>query len=206
MPFVYSNDAQASLSNSIAKDRLSRYIGASNGDVHKAILLYERNLLLSQDLHGVIQPLEIALRNSIHRVITTDIGHPNWYDYIPLRFREQESINDARASLRKWNKTVTSGRVVGELMFGFWTRLMDTGYEKTLWVPHLYKAFPHLAKPDRRKTFARFDSVRLLRNRVAHHEPIIFADLGKEYDNIMEAMEWICPTTSAWIRSTNTFQ
>ena len=36
---------------------------------------HERNTLFSQTLYGVLQPLEIAFRNSIHQVMTGHTGH-----------------------------------------------------------------------------------------------------------------------------------
>ena len=49
----------------------------AKGDLKIAIHLYERNTLFSQGLYGVLQPLEIAFRNSIHRVISRDTGKSN---------------------------------------------------------------------------------------------------------------------------------
>jgi Abi-like protein len=205
MPFVYSDDAQSNLRRSIARDRLSSYVSDCNGDLCKAIQLYERNTLFSQTLYGVLQPLEIAFRNSIHQVMTGHTGHADWYERAPMRTRELESVHEAKANIIRWNNAVTSSRVVAELTFGFWTKLIGREYEKTLWVPHLHRAFPHLRKPDRLKVFSRFDSIKQLRNRIAHHERIISRDLAKDYAEIIETIGWICPTTACWVRSTNSF-
>jgi hypothetical protein len=98
------------------------------------------------------------------------------------------------------------GRVVAELTFGFWTRLISRDYEKTLWVPYLHKALPHLpSRRDRIAVFNRLDSIRGLRNRIAHHEKILSRNLGQDYEDIVETIGWICPTTAAWIHSTATF-
>jgi hypothetical protein len=206
MPFVYSSNALDVLSKTIAKDRLLQYITHSKGDIHKAMMMYERNTVLSQGLYGVLQPLEIAFRNAIHRVMTTDTGKSNWYYYAPLNYREDEAVKAAKANILRWSRAVTPGRMVAELTFGFWLRLLDTSYEKTLWVPHLYKAFPNLSKPDRATIFDRLYSIKTLRNRIAHHEPVIFRNLNQDYSNAIEAIEWICHTTAAWVRATNTFQ
>jgi Abi-like protein len=205
MPFVYSVNAAVDLHRTIARDRLASYVADSKGNIVDAIWLYERNTVFSQALYGVLQPLEIAFRNSIHRVMTADTGHTDWYDRSPLKWREIESVKAAKANIIKWSHAVTSGRVVAELTFGFWTKLIGREYEKTLWVPHLYKAFPHLRRPDRLKVFNRFDSIKVLRNRIAHHERIISRNLSQDYMDIIETLEWICPTTACWVRSTNSF-
>jgi hypothetical protein len=171
-----------------------------------AIALYECNTLFSQGLYAVLQPLEIALRNSLHRTMVAGLARTNWYDVAKLRFRESESVKEAKNNIVKWNNAVTPGRVVSELTFGFWTKLLSREYEKSLWVPHLYRAFPYLKKPDRGIVCSRFDSIKLLRNKIAHHEKIVSRDLGRDFTEIIEAIEWICPTTAAWVRATNTFQ
>jgi hypothetical protein len=41
------------------------------GDIERAIRVYEQNTLLAESLYGVLQGLEIALRNTIHAQLTT---------------------------------------------------------------------------------------------------------------------------------------
>lgn len=205
MPFVYSSDAVSNLQAAISRERIYSYLADTKGDALSALHLYERNTVLSQCLYGIIQPLEIAFRNSIHSVMTADTNHSNWYEYSPLRFAEIEAVKKAKNDITKWNHAITSSRVVSELTLGFWTKLINRDYEKSLWVPHLYKAFPHLQKPDRKTVFDRFDSIRLLRNRIAHHEKIITRNLPKDYWEIIEALDWICPTTASWVVATATF-
>ena len=99
--------------------------------------------------------------------------------------------------------------MVPELSFGFWTSLIAKRYEKLYWVPYLHKCFPGAVE---RKLDASGNlkviavDLRKLRNRIAHHEPIIDFDLAKEYAQIIETISWICPTTSAWVSSTHCFQ
>ncbi len=205
MPFVYNPDALGNLERAIARDRLAPYLGDSKGDLGQAILMYERNTLFCQGLYGVLQPLEIIFRNSVHRTVSVGVGKSNWYDFSFLRTREYESVKEAKANIVRRNTAITPGRVVAELTFGFWTRLISAEYEKTLWVPHLHKAFPYLQKPDRARVFDRLASIKLLRNRIAHHERVLSRDLALDYANILETIEWMCPTTAAWVRSTNTF-
>jgi hypothetical protein len=154
-----------------------------------------------------MQPLEISLRNSIHHVMQQDTGQAHWYDNFPLiQPKEQESIEEAKKNLKRWKKQVTPARVIAELTFGFWVRLSASSYEKTLWVKHLYKAFPEMKPPDRGTAFHRLDMIRTLRNRIAHHEPIFTRSVHQDYLQIVEAIRWICPVTAAWVEATNSFQ
>jgi hypothetical protein len=49
-----------------------------------------------------------------------------------------------------------------------------------------------------RKHFTRpLTPIRILRNRVAHHEPIIYWSLRKHHDRIVELTEWLAPAAAA---------
>jgi hypothetical protein len=43
------------------------------------------------------------------------------------------------------------------------------------------------------------DLLRLLRNRIAHHEPIFQRPLQDEHRSILEIVSWISPEMAAWI-------
>ena len=200
MPFVYSVEAQQTIPEQLTSDRLSVYLARCRGDVNSSILLYEYNTKISALLFGTIQGLEVAFRNSCHEKIQVGLDNPQWYDTITLEERERASVNKAKKTLLLLGKQVTPGRVVAELTLGFWVRLLAPSYEKPIWIPHVYKALPNIPKPDRAAAFARMEHIRKLRNRIAHHEPIFSSDLRTDYMMIMEAVNWICQTTSAWMR------
>jgi hypothetical protein len=42
------------------------------------------------------------------------------------------------------------------------------------------------------------EEVRRLRNRIAHHEPIISRDLVDDFDNIDELIKYRCKDTAIW--------
>ncbi len=78
---------------------------------------------------------------------------------------------------RSGNTTPVPGKVIAEVMFGFWTYLTSNAHEKTIWVPYLHKAYP--GKTDRRKIHQTLYELREFRNRVAHHEPLL---VGSEFE------------------------
>ena len=68
-------------------------------------------------------------------------------------------------------------------------------------------ALLHARKVQRRAATAGFDwpdfsgplaPIRALRNRIAHHEPIIEWDLPKHYAKMIEISGWLCPTAADW--------
>jgi hypothetical protein len=203
MPFTYTLTALNGLETALTIPRLTRYLAHCNGDRQRAIQLYEYNTHISEAMFGVIQPLEIAFRNAIHRVLTNDLGRADWYLSGILQSPESDSITDARGNLARWKKPETPDRIVAELMFGFWVRLLNKKYEKTMWVNHLHKCFPHGPKPDRDKILDRFIKIRDLRNRIAHHEPIFFRNLETDCARVLTSLEWICPTSACWVRATH---
>lgn len=202
MPFVYSEDALHRLDQTISTERLIPYLSMVQGDRNKAIHLYERNTVTSERFYGPLQALEISLRNSIHRTVATGKGRDDWYNETALLDDpEIEMIVNAKSNIQRALKTETPGRVIAELTFGFWLQLMTARYEKTLWVPHIHKCFPKVARPDRNLIYTRFNKIRILRNRVAHHERIIHRNLGIDYQRILEALQWMCPVTAAWVNT-----
>ena len=203
--FRYTPDQIAALELTISPERLSTYVGVAGGDKALAILLYERNILLSEGLYGVLQRLEVALRNAFHDAVAAGLGRRDWYDYAPFSAAESEAVTAAKRKLTQNSKPCTPGRVVAELSFGFWTALTHKRYARQFWDVHLYKAFPH-RRMSHKTAFARLDSLRRLRNRVAHLEPILGRNLHQDLAEIVETMGWICPTSAVWLEQTNTLK
>jgi hypothetical protein len=172
--------------------------------MRQAVHLYERNTALSEALYGLLQGLEVPVRNAMHEVLSTGLGRNDWYDFVAWRVAQQEQIDNAKDGLRKKAKPVTPGGMVAELTFGFWVGLTGPKYSVDLWEQHLYKAFPN-GKLGRKQLNRRLESIRLLRNRVAHHEPILSRDLPKDVERILETIGWMDANTERWVRLTNSF-
>jgi hypothetical protein len=69
-------------------------------------------------------------------------------------------------------------------------------------VPALRKAFPNRPKIEKRKSVQKaINAVRRLRNRVAHHEPILHRKLNDDHALVLKLISWCCPKTSAWVES-----
>jgi len=111
-----------------------------------------------------------------------------------------EQVIKAEGNLKKRKKPVEAGRLVAELNFGFWTSLFNKNYEintkncKTpLWPEFLESVFPLIPSEQRtRKNISqRLDSIRKIRNRVFHYEPIYFLpDLENLHFSIIETIGW----------------
>jgi hypothetical protein len=182
-----------------------------------ALKLYERNTALSEALYGVVQGFEVCFRNRLDSLLSAAHGLA-WFRTVPLRFSQREAIAEAERKLTKNQETVAPARMVSQLTLGFWVALIGGAYEKILWVPHLHLAFPNavqyhplstgerkLVKIPRRDIARRADTIKTLRNRIAHHEAILQISTERTYCEIIEAIHWLCPTTAAWVGQTNCF-
>ena len=188
-------------------ERLYPYVTAANGDKVKALRLYERNTQLSEALYGPLQGLEIVWRNALHIQLTKKFG-PQWFDELKknnlLEFEQLEKIRFAKERLVRMGKPETPGRIVAELSFGFWTALCSKRYMATLWIGCLNK--PFLGKKiGRAMIFLQLDDIRQLRNRVAHHEPILGRNLETDFRTIVDLVRLVCGASAMWIESTSCF-
>lgn len=200
-PYAYGDHNLELLRSSISAARLRRYLALAHGDTAQALRLYMWNTALSEALYGPLQGLEITLRNKIHERLSEAFG-ARWYDAPALRLRhaQQEQIDRAKQALGFQGKPLEPERVVAELNFGFWVGLFGSKYENHLWRPHLRKVFVNAPAPFLRKqAHAALDAIRLLRNRVAHHEPILHRRLPEEHRLILDSIGWLCTTTAAWV-------
>ncbi len=196
--FLYSAPQLDALENALSAERLQPYLSLAKHDRRRAIRLYERNTALSQSLYGVLQGLEITLRNSFHSTLSAKLCTSAWYNSWPLAAPQADQLRRAGVSLLREGKPLDPGRIVAELPFGFWTGLTGPHYAK-LWNLHLAQAFPRRTL-QRTTAHQRLDEIRKLRNRIAHHEPILSRPLQKDFNRILDTVAWICPITARWIR------
>ena len=189
-------------------ERLQPYLHDAGGDKLKALRLYERNTQLSEALYGPLQGLEIVWRNALHIQLTKKFGQ-QWFDELKkqnlLDFEPLDKIQVVKDRLKRTGKAETPGRIVAELSFGFWTSLCSKRYMADLWIGCLNK--PFLGKKiGRAEIFQQLDDTRQLRNRAAHHEPILGRNLEQDFKTIISLVRLVCGASAAWIESTSCFQ
>jgi hypothetical protein len=89
------------------------------------------------------------------------------------------------------------GKVIAELTFGFWPNLISKHFHP-LWSASLHKAFPYAHVP-RRDVHFRLEVIRRLRNRIAHHEPILTSK-NKVYTGFVDQPSISLPDLLQWQR------
>jgi hypothetical protein len=195
--FDYSGKQLEWLHLCLSPERLKPYYVRARGEQWVAFHLYIRNTEISASLYGVVQALEVGLRNVVHVRMSEALGSEEWWDRLPLHDEELNDVAAAKENIRCRQKDVRPGRIVAELSFGFWVKLIAKSYEKQLWVPFLASRFP--AKLSRKALHDRLTSIKELRNRIAHHETLIRRNVVQDYADLTECIGWLSPTLRRWV-------
>jgi hypothetical protein len=194
------------LEKTLSRERLEKYLRATNQDLDAAIALYEKNTRLSEAFYTPLQCLEICLRNSVHETLANVYGE-DWFQNgaAPLNNDSKRMIFDAKEELARSRTYPKTGQVIAELKFAFWVGLLGPQYDGTLWRKTIHKAFLAGGGKPRKIVHSRFNVIRRFRNRVAHHEPIFEKSLSVTHDEIIEAIGWMCRQTAAWTKHHSRF-
>ncbi|MBT2502230.1 Abi family protein [Curtobacterium sp. ISL-83] len=184
--------------------RLSTYLAASGGDRGRAAELYLWANQLGGALHAQIAFVEVAVRNAIDARLaawnSVHGGGPEWTapgaaaEPLYSLLRRQLIEARTRASREAAQRPATHPRrdlapghddVVAQLMFGSWVRIVRPASrdesprrQQLLWHRSLRDAFPNTTGEDsaRHAIGEQLETLRRLRNRVAHHDNLLQVD------------------------------
>lgn len=190
------------IEDALSADRFGTYLGWAQGDRNRAVELYTLNAVLSECLHLPLHMLEVTLRNRVH-IVMSEVHGDSWFDMPEhqLNPTQRDMLAKARQDLANQGKDGTPGRTVAAVTFGFWTAILGKEYEN-LW----QKTLKNIARREdgkglRRKDFTRsLGAIRMLRNRLAHHETVLHWDLPKHHASILQLTAWLSPVAAEWSR------
>lgn len=191
------------LTDALSAERFDTYLNWAGGDQALAERLYTYNVQLSAALYGPLHMQEVALRNMTDRVLIQRHG-PNWFDNPAVLTTAYQTgcIAKARQVLQQTGKTGTRSQIIAELNFGFWSSLFGRQAH------HLWQTLRSIfqARGVQRGAIAQeLRELRLLRNRIAHYEPIIAQPLAQRYASITTLTGWLSPSAAAWIANYSTW-
>ena len=185
------------LENSLSADRLAVY-GQDNPGYRVIAGRYLWNIAVCEAMYAPIHLLEVGLRNGVDHAMRSVVGGgADWYDRVALTPWGRERVFSAKSTISRSGKSVTPGRVIAELPFGFWTAMFESHFESrdARFLPSGIKAtFPLMPKSlhKRKRIKADLDKVRLLRNRIFHHERIIhWQDLAQQHELVRKFIGWL---------------
>lgn len=198
--------------------RVNRYLAATGNSSTRAIKLYKANLRVSQSFHPLLGILEVVLRNRINETLAAHFSDPDWIINQKTGFMVDPSltylhkktgqirtnnfllreIKKAETRLHGLKTPVTSGKIIAEQTFGFWTDLFEAHYYRILKGKQI-KIFNHLpAGHGRKQVNEELDKIRRFRNRINHNEPICFTGTTIDFTQTLEVYQSICNTLS-WV-------
>jgi hypothetical protein len=206
----------------LSAPRLERYLQATGGDRERALRLYDWNGRISAAVLRDLAHFEVAVRNAydaalvgaaaggrVHWTFASTVVFPPIYRTKRLREgstqradinRKPREILDA-AVLAAGGSSASPGKVIANLSFGFWRYLSSKAHEKTLWVPYLHTAFT--AKTNRVDVDARIGRLHGLRNRVAHHEPLLSSNIAGSLEDLLWVAERVDPSIARYIAASS---
>lgn len=206
----------------LSAPRLERYLLAAGDDRARALRLYDWNARISAALLRDLAHFEVALRNAYDVALlpATPPKQAHWTFASATVFspvyrtkrtgggtsqqtdinRKPREIVDAAVTMAG-GSSASPGKVIANLSFGFWRYLSSKAHEKTLWVPYLHAAFP--PKTNRGDVDARVGRLHSLRNRVAHHEPLLNTNTLAVFDDLIWVAEQIDPAIAQYISASS---
>lgn len=187
-----ANDA--AIQAALSAPRISTYLAAAGGDTGLALELYGWNARVSAALMLPTHFAEVTTRNAVSDALTTVYGarwpwDPTFETSLPSPTHGYSPRRDLRLTRARES---TTGKVIAELKFVFWQKMFTARHDGRVWNQQILTLFPHAASTPagnlRQRIYDDLEVFRLLRNRMAHHEPIfarnLTSDLAKMLDLI----------------------
>lgn len=207
-------------STNISVERLKSFIRNENDTIEDVLSRYIDNIQISQSLYPELSILEITLRNSIDSMLKINFSE-NWLEE-EVKFNKflmekdykvlLDTYNSTREECNNSSKEFTSGKVIANLNFGFWTSLCSKNYSLILW--HKKKCFRSVfvnypsKKQEISKIARHLYEIRRIRNRVFHYEQIFKYPTNtlKVYGRIKEFLSYLPDNDNSIIlRKTSSF-
>ena len=159
--------------------RLAKYI--KQGETpEQGFSRYQWNLQLGEALLPALSYFELGLRNGTDRAIAS-VYQKNWLLCLP----QQLQLNEKDIEIvQRYKREVEREKgwapkhddIVAKLGFGFWSAFYHKRYDPLLWQKDqaLAIVFPNMQRALRTRKYVspKLNSIRKMRNRIAHHEPV----------------------------------
>lgn len=203
-----SNDAVLKIEQTLSIPRLSKYENfyKDKGEPYEksdVLMLYERNLIISNKFFYLLNYFEVVLRNAVVQAIEisfrcneTNSWHENEAFIRSLSRRGRHSPKSMFDSAKEKFPDSPS-KMIPELKFVFWQKMLMANYEERIWQGCFSSVFPNATVENRQIFYDWTNQLRELRNRIAHHEPIIF---NRDLENDLEVL-----TKFIYCRCINTY-
>lgn len=181
-----------SLETALTQIRLQVYRGNTKEEI---INNYLNNIEICRAFYPLLHFFEVCLRNAIDKSLTAYVNGQEWMDILPLDSKSKLKIFNAKQTIKLHRHIVTHDRIVAELSLGFWTSFVSKKFSQYPFQGYVLRfAFPNCPKYLRtaKNMQKRFESFRILRNRISHCERINhFKNLTILHAELLESIGWI---------------
>ena len=204
VPYAYDEPTIASLRDALSEPRFARYLERARGNEAFAFALYLYNARLAKSFLFPLGVAEITLRNAVDGILVQSFGDA-WHRDSGFRggVLNQKSRDSLDTAINRAGPDERS-KVVAELTFDFWSNLFRSDYGE-LWRTKANIAFPGLQHGEGRHEIQNLvKPINRLRNRVAHHEPLLDVNSPDMLSKIIKLVELRCATTAQWMRHHST--
>ena len=203
-----------------SSSRTERYHNATGKSESKTIKLYKANLAISKSFYPLLAILEVLFRNKINDTLSVFFNDAEWIinqksgfmidSSLTFTYKKTRKVKTNRFLLEEITKVenklvkagvkITSGKIISEQTFGFWTDLFEVHHYKLLKGKPI-KIFANLpANYGRKEVNDELKKIRRFRNRIYHNEPICFSGSTVDftetldiYNSIRNVLRWIDP-------------
>jgi len=172
--------------------------------------LYVYNMALAGALLGPLHMLEVVTRNAVHHELAAWAGREDWWgggSKVVLLPRHDAKITECIGKVERdlrGTRAVVPGDVIAATDLGFWTGLLGSGTSKNgadypmLWDRAIRSAFPNTRRR-RPQVWNKLNVMRLLRNRIGHHEHLMNTDPRQNLETIVELISWVSGPLAQWV-------
>jgi Abi-like protein len=187
----------------MSEARFNTYLRAAGFDLPRALEMYLWNAKLGAAFHIVIQGVEVSLRNRIDAALKAEFGSNWWREEVFLQLlppNMQRDIAVVRQRLGHLKAQQTTDQIVASLSFGFWVGMLHRRFKPRIWTRQIRASFPDLPPQlGRDALHQNAQIIARLRNRISHHEPLVYEDALAHHGVISRVLEWVCAPTRNWI-------
>jgi hypothetical protein len=208
----------------LSRDRLSKYLIRTDDEVAEALSLYVWNNEISAAINTTLQQLEICLRNAVSISLVSAFGN-EWFKVYKLIHHNKEIQDEIHKTQSKAEKICNIKEVrapdfIAASSMNLWRELCKPLYAGLFWGKRVQLSFPNhpnvTTKGNERVVLkdihSRVDLLLKLRNRIAHHEPVIGSNrepigskLLERHREMFELLEWMDLNFAQWVRGQDRF-
>jgi hypothetical protein len=200
----------AAIRGALSEPRFATYLAAAGGDEIRAVALYGWNARVSAALMLPAHFAEVATRNAVAEALEAVYDDVRW-PWNPTFERSLpnssgKAYSPRRDLARTRGQQPTTGKVIAELKFAFWQSMFTARHDERVWRSQLRTVLPNAdaaltTSQLRGRVYADLEQIRRMRNRIAHHEPIIRRDHAGDFRRMIELVQMRSEPTAAWVRA-----